>query len=119
MGRAVSSQFTVAVHYGGICLMDFDEVFEVLNSKAGKAGRALVADAIDGQASGFRVHFKGDIRQPIFILAEHRRDAGYREDRAGSHHDQAASRRSRGCQDQGSNSSSFWTGWSAMRARTS
>jgi hypothetical protein len=47
----MSSQFTVAVHYGGVCFIDFDEVFEVLDSKAGEAGRALV-DAIDGQASG-------------------------------------------------------------------
>ena len=90
--------------------MDLDEFLEVFDPEAGKAGRALVVDAIDGQAPGFRVHFQSHIRQPILILTEHRRDPGDREDSAWRRRDQAASGRSRGCHDQGSNASSLWAG---------
>src|ERR1700761_3243321 len=100
----------LALHDGRIGLMDFDEFFKVFDSKAGKACRALVVDAIDGQASVFRVHFKRDIGQPVLILAQHRGHTGDREDSAWGRHDQAASRRSRDCQDHGSSSSNFWTG---------
>jgi hypothetical protein len=43
--------------------MDLDELFEVLDSEAGKSSRAFVVDTKDSQATGFRVHFESDIGQ--------------------------------------------------------
>ena len=93
-----------------IGFMHLDELFEVFDPEARKAGRALIVDAIDSHAPRFGIHFKRDIRQPVLVLAQHRRDTGYGEYSTRGRHDQAASSRSRACQDHGSNSSSLWAG---------
>ena len=55
--------------------------------------RALIVEAIDGQAPRFGIHFESDIRQPVLILAQHRRDTSYGEDSTWGRHNQAASSR--------------------------
>jgi hypothetical protein len=90
---AFDLDFAIAFHYRRIGFVDLDETFEVLDPEVGKGGRALVVDAVDSEPAVFRVHFESDVGQPVFILAEHLRDTGNREDGTGRRRVQAASRR--------------------------
>jgi hypothetical protein len=55
------AEFSVALNYGWVGLVDLYQLSEVLDPEAGEGGRADVVDSVDGQASRFRVHRKSDM----------------------------------------------------------
>lgn len=55
--------------------MDPDELDEVFDSEVGERLDAVFSDAIDPEAAILGVHFAGDVRRPVLVLAEVLSDA--------------------------------------------
>ena len=108
-----------------IGLVDLDKSGEGFDAEVGERHNAVVTRAVDPDQSVLLIHFVGDVPQPVLILAEHFGDAGdgvdmmNLVDRGQGHAAAAAMTDALGVQFHGSNSSSRWAGYVAIRAKTS
>ena len=59
---AMSTAASVTLDDPGTRLVDFDELFEVLDAEEGERDGSLVVDVVDRQAPVLGLHSKGDIR---------------------------------------------------------
>ena len=85
-----------------------NEILEVLDAEVGKGEDAVFTDAVDPDASVLDLHFVGNVKHPIFVLAEFPGDAIDRRDVMDlvNVHGQAARSKAGGVQCHGSSSSS-------------
>src|SRR6185437_7117479 len=108
-----------------IGLVELDKAGEGFDAKVGERHDAVVARAIDPDQSVLLIHFVGDVPQPVLVLTEHVGDAGdgvdmmNLVDRGQGQAAAAAMTDALGVQFHGSNWSSRWAGYVAIRAKTS
>ena len=60
----------------GIGFIDLDEAGEGIDAEVGEGHDAFLTRAVDPDQAVLLIHFVGDVPQPIFVFAEHRRDTG-------------------------------------------
>lgn len=60
----------------GIGLVDFDEALERFDAEVSERHDAVVTWSVDPDYAALRVHFIGDVPQPVLVLAEHFGDPG-------------------------------------------
>jgi hypothetical protein len=64
-----------AFEQAGVGFVHADEFLKVLDAEVGKRHDAVVADAVDPDASVLGFHFSGNFPEPIFVIAEFFGDA--------------------------------------------
>ena len=61
----------VAMEQGGVGFVHLDELDEIVDAGACEGRYRLFTEAKNGETAVFRVHFGGDLLQPILVLADH------------------------------------------------